>query len=197
MHESRVPIVFNIDEFHLDMLPLDQDLISLDINTAFSVSGFWFFWATELSDMKWCYSNPCAGLDDRLWPNPQLPNGQSYLHAADSLWNHTKTVWEREECKGLCVCVCVCVCVHVRACLCVCVCACACICAYVRVTEFNLDVQFYHEFCHDVETESNVCGCTIYWSMCSVTTYQLHYWILWALSLSILPDFFFFFFFRV
>ncbi len=39
MDENRIPFIFNIDEFHLEMLPLDQDVISLDINTAFSVSA--------------------------------------------------------------------------------------------------------------------------------------------------------------
>jgi hypothetical protein len=34
---SSSTISFNIKEFHLDMLPLDQDLITLDIDTAFNV----------------------------------------------------------------------------------------------------------------------------------------------------------------
>lgn len=38
--ESRHPIIFNIEEFHLEMLPLDQDLISLDMNSAFTVCAF-------------------------------------------------------------------------------------------------------------------------------------------------------------
>ena len=38
-HNMRVPIGFSIEEYHLDILPLDHDVISLDINSAFTVSG--------------------------------------------------------------------------------------------------------------------------------------------------------------
>ena len=37
VHGQKSPFTFNITEFHLDLLPLDQDLISLDIATAFTV----------------------------------------------------------------------------------------------------------------------------------------------------------------
>ena len=42
-HGNKVPIGFYIEEFHLDMLPLDNDLLSLDINTAFTVSSHFMY----------------------------------------------------------------------------------------------------------------------------------------------------------
>ena len=38
-HNMKVPMGFYIEEYHLDMLPLDHDVISLDINSAFTVSS--------------------------------------------------------------------------------------------------------------------------------------------------------------
>ncbi len=37
-HDSKGPIQFFVDEFHLEMLPLDHDVISLDLHSAFTVS---------------------------------------------------------------------------------------------------------------------------------------------------------------
>ena len=39
-HGSTVPLHFVITEYHLDILPLDSDVISLDIPTAFMVGGW-------------------------------------------------------------------------------------------------------------------------------------------------------------
>lgn len=36
-HGSRSPVQFFITEYHLDILPLDSDVLSLDIPTAFKV----------------------------------------------------------------------------------------------------------------------------------------------------------------
>lgn len=38
VHDSKAPIEFYIQEYHLDMLPLDRDVITLDIPTAYKVS---------------------------------------------------------------------------------------------------------------------------------------------------------------
>ena len=38
-HGSKAPLRFFIKEYHLDILPLDSDLISLYIPTAFKVCG--------------------------------------------------------------------------------------------------------------------------------------------------------------
>ena len=39
VHDSKTPIEFYIQEYHLDMLPLDRDVITLDIPTAYKVSS--------------------------------------------------------------------------------------------------------------------------------------------------------------
>lgn len=40
MEGRNGPVTFHIKEFKLDMLPLDHDVISLDINSAFTVSKY-------------------------------------------------------------------------------------------------------------------------------------------------------------
>ena len=37
-HEAKVPFQFFIQEFHLEMMALDHDVISLSLNSAFTVS---------------------------------------------------------------------------------------------------------------------------------------------------------------
>ncbi len=37
-HDTHVPVEFRIMEFHLDLLPLDSDVLSLDMPSAFTVS---------------------------------------------------------------------------------------------------------------------------------------------------------------
>ncbi len=42
-NDARVPFQFSIDEVHLEMLPLDHDVITLDIHNAYLVSDFLFY----------------------------------------------------------------------------------------------------------------------------------------------------------
>ena len=54
-HEAKVPFQFYIQELHLEMLALDQDVISLGLNSAFTVSEIflvaWYNYALYIYNM--------------------------------------------------------------------------------------------------------------------------------------------------